>query len=55
MPADGVEDEPDRRSAGDLARPRFKVHGPVVDQVIDADVRAARMARGALSPVADVS
>ena len=36
-------------SAGDLARPRFKVHGPVVDHVIDAarppfDVRIWRIA-----------
>jgi hypothetical protein len=34
--ADGVEDELGRQSASDLARPRFKVHGSLVDQVIDA-------------------
>jgi hypothetical protein len=36
LPADGVEDELDRRSVCDLPSPRFKVPGPVVDQVIDA-------------------
>jgi hypothetical protein len=34
--ADGFEDELDRQFACSLPRPRFKVHGPVVDQVIDA-------------------
>jgi hypothetical protein len=49
IPADGVEDELDRQSVSDLARPRFKVHGPVVDQVIDAggpafEIQICRMA-----------
>jgi hypothetical protein len=35
IPADGVENELDPAFASDLARPRFRVHGPVVDQVID--------------------
>jgi hypothetical protein len=47
IPADGFEDELDRRSA--WACPRFKVHGPVVDQVIDAgqppfEIQVCRMA-----------
>jgi hypothetical protein len=40
FPADGAEDELDRRSAVDPARPRLKVRGPVVDQVTDAGARA---------------
>ena len=49
----GVEHEPDRRSAGDPARPRFKVCGPMVDQVTDAGVRA-RLWPGRSLPVDDV-
>ena len=46
IPADGFEDELDRRSA--WACPRFKVHGPVVDHVINGgpafEIQICRMA-----------
>ena len=46
IPADGFEDELDRRSA--WACPRFKVHGPVVDHVINEgpafEIQICRMA-----------
>ena len=43
------DDELDRRTARDLARPRFKIHGVVLDQVIDTggpafEIRICRMA-----------
>ena len=35
--ADGIEDEFDAAAVGDLARARFEVFRPVVDEVIDAE------------------
>jgi hypothetical protein len=37
IPADGVEDQFDSPSTYDLSRPRFKVLGSVIDQLIIAD------------------
>jgi hypothetical protein len=37
IPADGVEDQSDSPSTYDLSRPRFKVLGSVIDQLIIAD------------------
>jgi hypothetical protein len=58
IPADGVEDKFDRRSACDLERQRFQIYGPVVDQVIGTGGKSAHMAWRRLSmldyPMAEV-
>jgi len=54
IPADGAEDELDRRSACDLARPRFKVFGLVIHQVIDAGAEERPYGRGRSLSVGDV-